>query len=199
MPTIAIVTFEAFNEIDSFVALNILGRVSMPSWRRVIVAPAREVTSMNGVRIAAHAELEAASEADAVIVGSGRATRAVVADATMMARLRLDPARQIIGSQCSGALVLAHKGLLAGRPASTDAATRPVLEAAGVVVVSRPLVAVGNVATAGGCLSSVYLTTWIIAKLAGDEVARSALAYVAPIGEERSAIDHALEVARAAG
>jgi transcriptional regulator GlxA family with amidase domain len=115
-----------------------------------------------------------------------------------MSRIRLDPSRQLVGSQCSGALILARLGLLAGRPASTDAGTRPSLEAAGVEVVQRPLVARGNVATAGGCLSSVYLATWTIAKLAGEDVARAALDYVAPRGEEERAIEHALEVARTA-
>src|SRR5262245_24156308 len=117
MPTIAILTFDAFNEIDSFVALNILGRVALPSWRTLIVSPSPQVTSMNGVRIEAHAPLEAAVEADAVLVGSGRTTRSVVADEALMARVRLDPSRQLVGSQCSGALILARLGLLAGRPA----------------------------------------------------------------------------------
>jgi putative intracellular protease/amidase len=195
MPTIAIVTFEGFNEIDSFVALNLLNRVDRPGWRAILVSPAPEVTSMNGARVAAHAALEAAEDADAVLIGSGRGTRAVVADAATMQRLRLDPRRQIIGSQCSGALVLAKLGLLGGAPASTVAATRPVLETAGVTVLERPLVARGNVATAGGCLSSVYLATWTITRLAGEHVAREALAYVAPVGEERTAIEHAIAVA----
>jgi putative intracellular protease/amidase len=196
MPTIAIVTFDAFNEIDSFVALYLLNRVDRPGWRAILVSPSAEVTSMNGVRVVAHAALEAAEDADAVLIGSGRGTRAAVADVALLKRLRLDPVRQIIGSQCSGALVLAKLGLLAAAPASTDAVTRPVLEAAGVRVLERPLVARGNVATAGGCLSSVYLATWTITRLAGEQVAREALAYVAPVGEERAAIEHAIAVAR---
>jgi transcriptional regulator GlxA family with amidase domain len=198
MTTIAIVTFDGFNEIDSFVALSILNRVARPAWRAVLVAPSREITSMNGVRISAHAELEAAAEADAVLVGSGTKTRDVVADARTMGRLRLDPARQVIGSQCSGALVLAKLGLLAGTPVCTDRRTKATLESEGVSVLEQPLFARGNVATAGGCLASVYLAAWTIAKLAGEDAARAALAYVVPVGEERAAAEHALDVAAGA-
>jgi hypothetical protein len=46
---IAILTFQGFNEIDSFVAFNILNRVKRPGWRVTLCAPEPEVTSMNGV------------------------------------------------------------------------------------------------------------------------------------------------------
>lgn len=44
---IAIVTFEGFNEIDSFVSLHILNRVKREGWKAEIVAPSDRVTSMN--------------------------------------------------------------------------------------------------------------------------------------------------------
>ena len=89
--------------------------------------------------------------ADAVIVGSGMQTRQVVADAELMAQLRFDPKRQLLGAQCSGTLVLAKLGLLNGVPACTDLITRPWVEEAGVSVLDRPFTAKGNIATAGGC------------------------------------------------
>jgi transcriptional regulator GlxA family with amidase domain len=48
-----------------------------------------------------------------------------------MGKLGLEPSRQIIGAQCSGALVLAKLGLLADVPACTDSATKPWVEEAG--------------------------------------------------------------------
>lgn len=51
-------------------------------------------------------------------------------------------------------------------------------------------------ATAGGCLSSQYLATWVIAKLAGEDVAASAIHYVAPVGEKDDHVAHALAVVR---
>ena len=125
---------------------------------------------MNGVAVESQAPLSFAREADAVIVGSGTGTRELVRDAELMAELRLDPSRQIIGAQCSGALVLAKLGLLGGVPACTDSKTRPWVEEAGVRVLDQPFIAHGNVATAGGCLGSHYLAAWMIARLAGFEL-----------------------------
>jgi len=181
---IAILTFDGFNELDSLIALGILNRVQRPDWRVSIASPTDKVLSMNGLMIESQTSLEDACAADAVLVGSGRRTRDVVADAGLMARLKLDPARQLLGAQCSGTLILARLGLLNDVPACTDVTTKPWVEEAGVAVLNQPFVAKGNVATAGGCLSSQYLAAWFIARLEGVEAARSAIDYVAPVGEK---------------
>jgi transcriptional regulator GlxA family with amidase domain len=189
---IAILTFEGFNELDSLIALGILNRVKKPDWRVSIASPTARVRSMNGVVIEAQASLQEASAADAVIVGSGLRTRQVVTDAALMAQLQLDPTRQLLGAQCSGTLVLAKLGLLDGVPACTDLTTKPWVEEAGVAVLNQPFVAKGNVATAGGCLASLYLATWVIARLEGIEAARSAMYYVAPVGEKDDYVSRAM-------
>lgn len=189
---ISILTFEGFNELDSLIALGVLNRIKAPGWRVSIACPTQRVRSMNGVVIEAQASLEEASAADAVIVGSGMQTREVVEDAALMGRLQLDPARQLLGAQCSGTLILARLGLLNGTPACTDLTTRPWVQAAGVDVLNQPLFANGNVATAGGCLASPYLAGWIIARLAGIDAAEEALHYVAPVGEKEDYVTRAL-------
>ncbi|MEX3894277.1 DJ-1/PfpI family protein [Paraburkholderia sp. BR10954] len=189
---IAILTCEGFNELDSLIALNILNRVKKPGWRVAIASPTAKVRSMNGVVLEAQATLKDACEADAVLVGSGIQTRAVAADAALMLQLRLDPARQLVGAQCSGTLILAKLGLLDGVPACTDLTTKPWVEEAGVAVVNRPFAAKGNVATAGGCLSSQYLAAWVIARPAGVEAARAAMQHVAPVGEKETYVTRAM-------
>ena len=189
---IAILTFEGFNELDSLIALGVLNRVTREGWRVSIATPTAQVTSMNGVSIGQMSTLEDAVLADAVIVGSGIATREVVEDPTIMEVLRgLDPQRQLIAAQCSGALVLARLGLLHDVPACTDLTTKPWVIAAGVGVLDQPFFARGNVATAGGCLASHYLAAWLIARLCGRDEATAALHYVAPVGEKQQYIDRA--------
>lgn len=190
---IAILTFEGFNELDSLIAFNILNRVGKPGWRVSIASPASRVRSMNGVILEAQASLEEACAADAVLVGSGVRTRDIVADAGLMSRLTLDPARQLLGAQCSGTLVLARLGLLGDVPACTDLTTKPWVEEAGVAVLDQPFVARHNVATAGGCLSSPYLAAWVIARLAGVDAARDAIHYVAPVGEKDAYVTRAMK------
>lgn len=189
---IAILTFEGYNELDSFVALGILNRIKKPGWRVSIASPTRTVRSMNGLVVEAQCSLQEAVQADAVIVGSGVLTRDVVADAALMAQLKLDPARQLLAAQCSGTLILAKLGLLEGVKACTDLTTKPWVQEAGVEVLNQPFFARGNIATAGGCLASPYLAAWIIARLEGLQAARDALHYVAPVGEKEQFVQQAM-------
>jgi hypothetical protein len=62
----------------------------------------------------------------------------------------------------------------------------------GVEVLNRPFVARANIATAGGCLSSQYLAAWVLARTEGLDAARSALHYVAPVGEKEEYATRAL-------
>ena len=181
---ITILTFQGFNELDSFIALGLLNRIKKPDWKVTICCPEPMVTSMNGVTVHAQSRLAEARTADAVIVGSGIKTREVVNDAAMLAELQLDPSRQLIAAQCSGTLVLAKLGILGAVPACTDLSTKPWVLEAGVEVLNQPFFAKGNVATAGGCFASPYLAAWIIARTEGEEAARQALHYVAPVGEK---------------
>lgn len=189
---IAILAFDGFNELDSLIALGILNRVKRPDWQVALVCPTPKVRSMNGITVEAQAPLAFACEADAVLIGSGMQTRHVVKDDALMAQLNFDPARQLLGSQCSGALVLARLGLLNGVPACTDLTTKPWVEEAGITVLNQPFVAKGNVATAGGCLSAPYLAAWVIARLAGMEAAEEAMYYFAPVGEKEAFVARAM-------
>jgi transcriptional regulator GlxA family with amidase domain len=189
---IAILTFQGFNELDSLVALGVLNRIRKPGWRVTLCCPEPAVTSMNGVVVHAQSRLAEAQSADAVIVGSGIRTREIVNDPALMSQLRLDPARQLIGAQCSGTLILARLGLLGAIPACTDLITKPWVQEAGVEVLNQPFFAAGNVATAGGCLASPYLAAWVIARTEGVEAAAAALHYVAPVGEKDAFVANAL-------
>lgn len=190
---IAILTFEGFNELDSLVALGILNRIKKPGWRVTLSCPTPSVTSMNGVTVHAQSTLTEASAAEAVIIGSGIQTREIANNPELMAKLKLDPARQLIGAQCSGTLLLAKLGLLGCVPACTDLTTKPWVQEAGIKVLDQPFYAQGNVATAGGCFASQYLAAWIIARAEGEEVARNALHYVAPVGEKEEYVSRAMK------
>jgi transcriptional regulator GlxA family with amidase domain len=189
---IAVLTFEGFNELDSFVVAALLNRAGQNAF---ITTPAERVKSMWGVEIAGQKPLEFANQADAVVIGSGPGTRRVVKDPAMLARLKLDPGRQMIASQCSGVLILERLGLVAaGQTICTDLTNAERAKALGLVVSDQPFIARGNVATAGGCLASQYIAAWIVERAEGAKAARDMIWYAAPVGEKDAYADRALAV-----
>ncbi|MBV8035632.1 DJ-1/PfpI family protein [Roseateles sp.] len=193
---VAVLTFDGFNELDSFIALGLINRLGHLGWSAEITSPSEQVRSMNGVAIAAQRPLEFANEADVVLFGSGIHTRTIAADGALLDRLRLDPVRQLIAGQCSGTLLMARLGLLADMPACTDSTTKPWVVEAGVRVVDEPFHARGPIATAGGCLASQYLAAWVMASRAGLSAARQALHYAAPVGEKDVYVERLLAVVK---
>jgi transcriptional regulator GlxA family with amidase domain len=191
---IAVLTFDGFNELDSFIASGILNRMKDAGWNVQITSPSKSVTSMNGVTILSQQPLEFANSADVVLFGSGTLTRGIAKDSEILSRLKLNPQNQLIGGQCSGTLLMSALGLLRQVPACTDLTTKPWVVESGVTVLEQPFYAEGNIATAGGCLSSKYLAAWVISKLAGKENAESAIHYVAPVGEKESTVKHCISV-----
>lgn len=191
---IAILTFEGFNELDSFIAAGILNRMKEFGWNVQITCPSKFVTSMNGVKIEAQQTLEFANSADVVLFGSGIYTRDIARDNSILNRLKLNPSTQLICAQCSGTLLLSKLGILNDLPACTDLTTKPWVIEAGVEVLNQPFFAKDNIATAGGCMSSQYLSTWIIAKLQGQTSAETAIHYVAPVGEKDAVVSHNMSI-----
>ncbi|MGW3248080.1 AraC family transcriptional regulator [Streptomyces sp. NPDC001070] len=194
---VAVVTFDGFNELDSFIASALINRCRKDGLEAFITTPTPVVTSMNGVEVTGQRPMDFVSEADVVLIGSGVKTRDVVADDRLLSMLPLDPSRQLIGSQCSGALVLAHLGLLGDMPACTDMKTRPFVEACDVTVLDAPFHAEGNIATAGGCLASQYLAAWVIGRTLGEDAVRDVIGYVAPVGENQETVERALRAVHA--
>jgi len=190
---ITILTFEGFNELDSLIAFGILSRIKKDDWKVTLASNQSSVTSMNGLTVNIESSLEDVSKADVVIVGSGMKTRDIINDDEIMSSLKLDLSRQIIVSQCSGALILAKLGILGSIPACTDLTSKPWVQEAGVEVLNQAFYAKDNIATSGGCLASVYLSAWVIAKTLGIEEAKEQIYYFAPVGEKELYISQTIE------
>lgn len=188
---IAVLTFDGFNELDSFIAAGILNRLKSKGWAAHITSPTEQVTSMNGVMVTRQRPLSFANKADAVLIGSCIKTREIASDRSLLTQLQLDPARQLIAAQCSGTLILARLGLIGELPACIDLVSKPWVIDAGVNVIDAPFVAHGNVATAGGCLASQYLAAWMIARRASWQDAANAIHHIAPVGEKAEWIERA--------
>jgi transcriptional regulator GlxA family with amidase domain len=141
---VAVLTFDGFNELDSFVSYLIINRLKARGWQAFITSPNEHVASMNGINIQAEKPLEFAQEADAVLVGSGTKTLDIVNDSSLMSRIKLNPDIQLIGAQCSGTLVLSRLGVLETGVACTDLKTKPWVIESGLEVLNQPFFADGK-------------------------------------------------------
>jgi transcriptional regulator GlxA family with amidase domain len=193
---VAIVAFDGFDELDTFVALGLLNRLGAQGWTVELASPTAQVTSVNGLTVQAQRPLEHANDADIVLFAGSVYARAIAENSAIVDQLRPDPLRQLFGAQGSGTLLLARLGLLGDMPACTDLHTKPWLVQAGVLVVDEPFRARGPVATAGGCMSSLYLAAWAMWRGAGREAAASVLHQAAPVGEKEGFVERTLSVVR---
>ena len=186
---ICIVAFDDFTDLDIFLPWDVLNRVRLvgghSDWNVKIVGTSDTHVSMAGLRIPTTGTLEEIRDAEAVIFGSGKGVQPLIRDEAYLDQLRsvLRPEVQVIGSMCSGALILAAVGLLQGKKATTYPTARTQLAAYGVEVVNESMVLQGKLATAAGCLAAEELSEWVIKELVGQEMADQVLRSVQPVGK----------------
>lgn len=182
MKKIAIIIFDQFTDLDLFLMWDILGR-NKTDWKTEILGQRAFHISTNGLTISTQGHISQSKNADVVLFSSGKGTRTVIKDRQFLQAFSLDPKKQIIGSICSGSLILAALGLLKNIPATTHPLAKQELQKMGIEVVDEPLVHHGNIATAGGCLSAIYLVGWVIELLYGVEKRDQALSAILPVGQ----------------
>ena len=180
---ISIVIFDEFTDIDLFLMWDLLNRVRIPDWEVRIVGDKSHHISTTGLTTATHGSIEEANHSDVVLFVSGLGTRTRMRDELWLSRFKLDPEKQMIASVCSGALLLAALGLLAGKTATTYPTTKQLLEEFGVTVEEQPFIAHGNIATSGGCLAAQYVVGWVIEQKADKAWRDLVLKSIQPVGE----------------
>lgn len=180
---IAIVVFDKFTDVDLFLMWDLLNRVRVEDWQVRILGENEKHVSQSEMWVETHGSVEEANGADAVLFVSGQGARDKMRDENWLRRFRLNPEKQLIGSICTGAVILAALGLLEGKQATTYPTSKDILEGFGIEVVEKPIVINGNVATAAGCLALQYLCGWVIENLAGKDWRDLVLKSVQPVGE----------------
>lgn len=180
---VSIIAFDDFTDVDVFFMWDLLNRPKADGWTVRILGDAPQHVSKSSLTIPMHGRVEEANDADAVLFASGPGASRKSKDSSYLDRFQLEPARQMIGSMCSGALILAALGLLDGRKATTYPTSVKALRGFGVEVVERPFVQEGNVATAAGCLAAQYLCGWVIERAFGLEMREAVIKSVQPVGE----------------
>ncbi len=183
MSKISIVIFDKFTDLDLWLMWDLLNRVRIDGWEVKILGEKDVHLSATNIEVKTQGRIEEANQSDAVLFVSGQGTRDRIADENWLARFNLDKEKQLIGSICSGSLILAKLGLLNGKTATTYPTAKTALESLGVEVVEKPFVAHGGIATAGGCLAQQYLIGWVIENLADADWKTLVLKSIQPVGE----------------
>lgn len=184
MKEIAIIAFDDFTDIDLFLMWDILGR-NQQDWRVRILGATPTIYSAHGLTVTVNGAVREANTADAVLFSSGKiGIPNALINPNFLPELHLDPKRQYIGSICAGAFILDELGLLPERAATTHPDAREGLVNRKITPIDHPLVCHGKVATAGGCLSSVYLVGWLIESLFGKQKRKETLSHVLPAGQQ---------------
>ncbi|MDX8153134.1 DJ-1/PfpI family protein [Patulibacter brassicae] len=180
MTHVQVLLFDGYDELDAVGPFEVLAAAGL---RVELVAADRaagsEVVSAHGLRALVDADL--AERPDLLVVPGGRwAQRGGAGVRAEVERGLLGPAiagrhaaGATVASVCTGAMLLAHAGLLDGRPAVTHrVALEDLRERGADVRGDERVVDDGDVLTAGGVTAGLDLALHLVARFAGAEAAR---------------------------
>ncbi|MBB1246191.1 DJ-1/PfpI family protein [Streptomyces durbertensis] len=173
--TIAIVLYEGFTALDAVGPYDTLGH--LPGSRTVFVAerPGPVAGDRGTLSLVAACSFDDLPRPELIVVPGGPDALVEKAAPAVVPWLReADRHSELTTSVCTGALLLAHAGLLTGRRATTHWLSRERLAALGARPVPDRVVTDGKYVTAAGVSSGIDMGLTLLGRLAGDRVAQSA-------------------------
>jgi transcriptional regulator GlxA family with amidase domain len=119
------------------------------------------------------ADLATIERCDVLLVPGGFGCAEAMLDEAFMAQVRrLGASARYVTSVCTGSLILAAAGLLAGKRAACHWAWRDLLRPFGVRVSEARVERDGNVITGGGVTAGIDFAFVLLAELAGEAYAQ---------------------------
>jgi putative intracellular protease/amidase len=171
---IAIPIFDRFTALDAVGPYEVLSRLPGATVRFVAaeVGPVRTETRM--LTLVADATFEELPDPEVLVVPGGFGTRPLMDDERILDWLRhAHRSSQWTTSVCTGSLLLAAAGILAGLQATTHWAELDTLAQYGAHPVSERVVEQGNVITAAGVSAGIDMALTLAARIAGEQVAQA--------------------------
>jgi transcriptional regulator GlxA family with amidase domain len=182
MTNIDIVCFDGFDELDAIAPYEVFRTAAThgaPIHAELVGAHgAGTITASHGTRIVV--DRGPSVGADVLVVpgggwfhGAGIRTEI---DRRELPRLLADAHARgtIVGSVCTGAMLLSASGLTAGRRATTHRFAIEDLRASGAEIVDARFVDDGDLVTAGGVTAGLDLALHLVERFAGREIAELA-------------------------
>jgi putative intracellular protease/amidase len=164
--TIALLMFPELTLLDLVGPLQVLKGLPAP-FRTVVVGERLEpMATDTGLAVTPEKRLEDVQSPFAVIVPGGPGSVAAMGNEAIQGYLRSTaPRAEIVGSVCTGALILAATGLLEGRRATTHWAYAAELEKMGARYVRERFVEDGKFITGGGVSAGLDMAIALVARL----------------------------------
>lgn len=177
MIRIGILLFDEVEELDAVGPWEIFGMLASrhPDEATVTAIAARKgtVRGAKGLGLVADRSLDEATELDLLVHPGGIGTRALMRDPEHLAWLRrMRATTPLMTAVCTGSLVYAAAGLLAGRPATTHWASLDLLaEVDPSVEVDRQarFVDDGDIVTSAGVSAGIDMALHLVDRLIGRQ------------------------------
>lgn len=185
---IDIVTFDGHDELDVFGPYEVLA-VARASGAdldisRVTRTGAATVTAAYGTAYRPDGRYRPGADV-LVVPGGGWASRATVGVWGEVQRGDWLPllrdaagAGTVMAAVCTGAMLLAHAGIIGSRRATTHHVARADLAATGATVVEDRVVDEGDVITGGGVTSGIDVALWVVARFFSEDLARAVAGHI---------------------
>ncbi|MDP2286969.1 MAG: DJ-1/PfpI family protein [Actinomycetota bacterium] len=179
---IDIVVFDGVDEVDAIGPFEVFSNASFAvkdlQTRLVTLGEPSEIVGSSGLRFQPHGVWRPGEAEILVVPGGGWGTKSSVGIYGEVQRgqwneplLAARKTTSLIAGVCTGTLLLAAAGLLAGRRAITHKSAIEDLRNFGVEIVEEKVVDDGDLVTCGGVTSGFDLAYWIVEREFGERLA----------------------------
>jgi putative intracellular protease/amidase len=171
---LAIALFDRFTALDAVGPYQVLGR--LPDAQAVFVAerPGPVTDDRRMLRLEAEAAFADVPKPDIIVVPGGPGQSGQMDDGPLRQwLLTADKTSEWTTSVCTGSLILAGAGMLAGRRATTHWLAMDLLERLGAVPVTERVVEDGKYVTGAGVSAGIDMALTLAGRIAGEAVAQS--------------------------
>jgi putative intracellular protease/amidase len=171
---IAILIFDRLAALDAVGPYEVLSRLPGAELTFVAQEPGPKRTDTGRLALLADASLAEVAHPDLVLVPGGPGQAALMEDGPVHEWLRAAHETSTwTTSVCTGSLILAAAGLLAGRKATSNWQALEELGRLGAEAVDERVVFDGRLVTAAGVTAGIDMALALVAKIAGEEVAQA--------------------------
>jgi transcriptional regulator GlxA family with amidase domain len=171
---IAILIFDRLTALDAVGPYEVLSRLPDTEVRFLAREPGPKRTDTGQLALLADATLEDMPHPDIVLVPGGPGQMALMDDGPVHEWLRAAHETSTwTVSVCTGSLVLAAAGLLAGKRATSHWTALEELGRLGALPTPERVVFDGRLVTAAGVSAGIDMALALVAKIAGDQMAQA--------------------------